>query len=401
MIHSYAVHLVNAMAATKNESPDGKATQKKDLWHYFRILKAVVVLATLTGSASAILIFMSPFTFFFLRLFSIRWSRKLNAFIFGRWLSMWPFFFEKVNKTQVIFSGHKVPAAERAIVFCNHRTEVDWMYIWNLAVRKNRVGSVKYVVKSSVKNVPVFGWAFHVLEFLLIDRRWQVDELVFESMLSTFKGFQDQLWLVIFPEGTDYTEAKCEKSQKYAEDNGLPKLHHVLLPRTKGVYACLAQLHDSVDAVYDLTIGYKNKCPLFIDNALGTDPKEVHIHVKRIPISDIPRPITEVGVSDWLVKEFARKDALLGHFYREGTFPDGRNVEEKLDTFAGVANCCFIVGSSYAFLLLFLAFPWVKVYAALSCILLAASTYVNYKPLPILHDRTVRTFRKANGIRHH
>ncbi|MCO5597627.1 hypothetical protein L7F22_051708 [Adiantum nelumboides] len=385
------------MARSQNghkQVPDRRAKDARDLCRYLRILKAIVVLVTLTGSASAILIIMSPFTFFLLRFFNIHWSRQLNAFIFGRWLSMWPFFFEKVNKTQVIFSGHNVPEAERTIVICNHRTEVDWMYIWNLALRKKRVGSVKYVVKSSVKNVPIFGWAFHVLEFLLVNRSWQVDELVFESMLSTFKGFQDPLWLVIFPEGTDYTEAKCEKSQKFAKDNGLPKLDHVLLPRTKGVYASLAQLHDSVDAVYDLTIGYKNKCPLFIENALGTEPKEVHIHVKRIPISDIT--ITEAGVSEWLVKEFETKDALLSHFYSKGRFPEGRIIEKDLGTILGIADCCFTVGLSWVFFFLFCAFPWFKVYVALSCTLLTASTYVNYKPRPYWKHQSATSSKEKN-----
>lgn len=377
------------MAATQNGRMQTHKVLKKDLWHYLRVLKAMVVLATLLTSASALLIFLAPLTFFLLRLCSIHWSRKLISHIFGCWLSMWPFFFEKINKTRVVFSGHKVPQAERAIVMCNHRTEVDWMYIWSLALRKKRVGSVKYVVKSSVRNAPVFGWAFHVLEFLLIDRRWQADELVFESMLSTFKGFQDPLWLVIFPEGTDYNEEKCEQSQKFAEEHGLPKLHHVLIPRTKGIYACLAQLHDSVDAVYDLTIGYSNGCPLFIDNALGTDPKEVHIHIKRIPISDIP--LTKNAVSEWLVKEFSRKDALLSHFYREGTFPNGGNIEEELSTVTGVANLCLIVVATLGLIqLLFSSFLWVKFYVAFSFVLLTASTYLNYKPLPIFKGQSIR-----------
>eukprot|EP00250_Pteridium_aquilinum_P024437 c29077_g1_i1 orf=85-1260(+) len=373
--------------------------KKKDLWHYLRILKAMTVLTILVSSAFVLLIFFAPITFFLLRLFSIHWSRKVTALIFGHWLSMWPFFFEKINKTRVVFSGQKVPQGERAIIMCNHRTEVDWMYVWSLALRKKRVGWVKYVVKSSVKNVPIFGWAFHVLEFLLIDRRWEVDEHVFRTMLSSFKGPEDPLWLVIFPEGTDYTELKCEKSQKYAEEHGLPKLHHVLLPRIKGIYACLAQLQDSIDAVYDLTIGYKSQCPLFIDNALGTDPKEVHIHIKRIPISDIPGPDTEV--SEWLVKEFSRKDALLSQFYREGTFPNSGDTEEELSTLVCGANFCVIMALTYALTqLLFYSFFWVKVYAAFSFVLLTASTYLGYKPRPIFKGGSVGAFAKDNGFKH-
>ena len=94
---------------------------------------------------------------------------------------------------------------ERVLLMCNHRTEVDWMYIWNLALRKGRIGHVKDVLKSSVRNVPVFGWSFYLLEFLLVERNWQTDERAFISLLSTFQDPTDPLWLVIFPEGTDYT----------------------------------------------------------------------------------------------------------------------------------------------------------------------------------------------------
>lgn len=367
--------------------------QKKGICHYLRILKAIVVLATLLSSAAAILIFSAPPAFFVLRLCSVHRSRTIIAYIFGCWLSMWPFFFEKINKTRVVFSGHKVPQAERAIVLCNHRTEVDWMYIWSLALRKKRLGCIKYVVKSSVRNLPIFGWAFFVLEFLLIDRRWKADEHVFDAMLSTFKSVQDPLWLVIFPEGTDYTEEKCLESQKFAEENGLPKLHHVLLPRTKGVQACLEHLHDSVSAVYDLTVAYSNGCPLFVEKALGTNPKEVHIHVKRIPISDVPLAENEVG--KWLVKEYARKDELLTHFYREGVFPDSGDFEEELSMVTGLANFFLVMGATYALLsLLFSSFLWVRYYFTLSCVLLSASTYLNYKPSSLWKGQSIRPFVK-------
>lgn len=43
-------------------------------------------------------------------------------------------------------------------------------------------------------------------------------------------------------------EQKCMRSQKYASENGLPILKNVLLPKTKGFYACLENLKDSLDA---------------------------------------------------------------------------------------------------------------------------------------------------------
>ncbi|KAL0376131.1 UNVERIFIED_CONTAM: putative 1-acyl-sn-glycerol-3-phosphate acyltransferase 5 [Sesamum calycinum] len=95
-------------------------------------------------------------------------------------------------------------------------------------------------------------------------------------LLSTFRDPRDPLWLAVFPEGTDFTEQKCLRSQKYASENGLPHLKNVLLPKTKGFYACLEHLRGSLDAVYDITIGYQHRCPSFLDNAFGVDPSEVH-----------------------------------------------------------------------------------------------------------------------------
>ena len=129
----------------------------------------------------------------------------MTSFFFGAWLALWPFLFEKINKTKVIFSGETLPAKERVLLIANHRTEVDWMYLWDLAWRKGRVGYIKYILKSSLMKLPVFGWSFQILEFVPVVRKWEVDEYIMRQMLSTFKDPKDPLWLALFPEGTDFT----------------------------------------------------------------------------------------------------------------------------------------------------------------------------------------------------
>jgi 1-acyl-sn-glycerol-3-phosphate acyltransferase len=52
--------------------------------------------------------------------------------------------------------------------------------------------------------LPVFGWGFHILEFISVERKWEVDEPAMREMLSTFKDSRDPLWLALFPEGTDF-----------------------------------------------------------------------------------------------------------------------------------------------------------------------------------------------------
>ncbi|WCJ19033.1 lysophosphatidyl acyltransferase 5 [Euphorbia peplus] len=122
---------------------------------------------------------------------------------------------------------------------------------------------------------------------------------------------------------------------KYAVDNGLSVLNHVLIPKTKGFFACLEDLRDSLDAVYDVTIGYKPCCPTLLDNVFGVNPSEVHIHIRRIALNRIPTSEDEVG--SWLMNTFQLKDQLLSKFYSQGHFPH-EGTEGDLSTLKCLVN---------------------------------------------------------------
>ncbi|KAJ7966707.1 Phospholipid/glycerol acyltransferase family protein [Quillaja saponaria] len=346
-----------------------------------RFLRGVTCLVVFLSTAFMFLVYFAPVTVVLLRLFSIRYSRKATAFLFGHWLALWPFLFEKINGTKVVFSGDDVPMRERALLIANHRTEVDWMYLWDLALRKGSLGYIKYILKSSLMKLPIFGWGFHVLEFISVERKWEVDESILRQMLSTLKNPQDLLWLAVFPEGTDYTEEKCKRSQQYAAETGLPVLSNVLLPKTRGFCVCLEALRGSLDAVYDISIGYKNQCPTFLDNVFGLDPSEVHIHVRRIPLEDIPS--SDSKAASWLMDTFQIKDQLLTIFKAQGHFPD-EGHEEELSTLKCLVNSMVVTSLTALFIYLtFFSFVWFKVYVGLSCAYLAAATSCKYQLTPL------------------
>jgi hypothetical protein len=52
----------------------------------------------------------------------------------------------------------------------------------------------------------------------------------------------------------------------------------------------------------------------------GDRYNEVHVHVRRLPISDIP--INPAEIKLWLHNRFVEKDALLETFNETGTFPE-------------------------------------------------------------------------------
>lgn len=348
----------------------------------FRVFRGLICLVILLLTAFMFLVYFAPIVVFLLRFFSIHSSRKVIYFLLGFWLSLWPYLFEKINKTKVVFSGETVPTRERVLLIANHRTEVDWMYLWNLALRKGCLGCIKYVLKSTLMKLPIFGWGFHVLEFIPVERKWEIDEPIMHQMLSSFANPSEPLWLAVFPEGTDFNEQKCKKSQKLAAENGLPVLKNVLLPKTKGFYTCLEILRGSLDAVYDITIAYKHQCPSFVDNLFGVDPSEVHIHVRRIPIKEMPA--SESETTTWLMNTFQLKDQMLSDFSDHGHFPN-EGTEGDLSPLNGVVNFTLVVALTGIFVFLtFFSTIWFRMYVGLSCAYLTSATYLNFQPFPVL-----------------
>ncbi|GAV80661.1 Acyltransferase domain-containing protein [Cephalotus follicularis] len=347
----------------------------------FRVLRGLICLVVYVSTAFMFLVYFGPVFAGMLRLFSVHYCRRATSFLFGLWLALWPFLFEKINGTKVVFSGDNVPKKERVLLISNHKTEVDWMYLWDLALRKGCLGYIKYILKSSLMKLPLFGWGFHILEFISVERKWEIDEPFLRQMLSTFQNPQDPLWLAIFPEGTDFTEEKCKGSQKYAAEVGLPVLKNVLLPKTRGFSVCLETLRGSLDAVYDVSIAYKNQCPFFLDNVFGVDPSEVHIHVRRIPVEDIPESDTEVAA--WLMETFKLKDHLLSDFKVQGHFPN-EGMEKELPTLICSVNFIVVISLTALFSYLTFSSVWFRIYVGLACTYLATVTYFNIRPVPIL-----------------
>ncbi|KAJ6730012.1 1-ACYLGLYCEROL-3-PHOSPHATE ACYLTRANSFERASE-RELATED [Salix viminalis] len=347
----------------------------------FRLIRGLICLLVYLSTAFMFLVYFAPVVAVLTRLFSVHYSRKTTSFLFALWLALWPFLFEKINGTKVVFSGDLVPPKERVLIIANHRTEVDWMYLWDLALRKGCLGYIKYILKSSLMKLPVFGWGFHVLEFISVERNWEVDEPVMHQMLSTFKDPQDPLWLALFPEGTDFSEQKCQRSQKFANEVGLPVLKNVLLPKTRGFCLCLEVLRGSLDAVYDVSIAYKHQLPTFLDNVFGTDPSEVHIHVRRIPAKEMPASDSEAAT--WLMDRFQLKDRLLSDFKAHGHFPD-EGIEQELSTLRCLVNFTVVISLTALFIYLtFFSSIWFKTYVCLACACLASATRFKFRPLPV------------------
>ena len=200
------------------------------------------------------------------------------------------------------------------IVMSNHCTAGDPVAVFLVGHRLQRIGNMRFMVKKALLFVPVLGVAAYFLDFIFLSRNWNKDEQairrVFRSMLE---GTRKRLfWICMFPEGTRITSQKLRESHEYATRKNLPILKHVLIPRVKGLHACLIGLRNEADAVLDLTVAYSVRKgetsdlgavgrgylanhgkirPGLADvmlhrSAVRTWP--IHIHVRVIPVAEIP-----------------------------------------------------------------------------------------------------------------
>ncbi|KAF6103978.1 lysocardiolipin acyltransferase 1 [Phyllostomus discolor] len=173
------------------------------------------------------------------------WYRWINNRLVATWLTLPVALLETMFGVKVIITGDAFVPGERSVIIMNHRTRMDWMFLWNCLMRYSYLRLEKVCLKASLKSVPGFGWAMQAAAYIFIHRKWKDDKSHFEDMIDYFCDIREPLQLLIFPEGTDLTENSKARSNDFAEKNGLQKYEYVLHPRTTGFTFVVDRLREA------------------------------------------------------------------------------------------------------------------------------------------------------------
>ncbi|XP_032691038.1 lysocardiolipin acyltransferase 1-like isoform X1 [Odontomachus brunneus] len=286
-------------------------------------LRGILYCALWYGSIVAGFLFIAcPFLPLFL--FSPPKFRKCGDLLFSCW-ELYPTALLNMFGVKIYVSGDHISPHESAVLVMNHRTRVDWNFLWaamyqacmpNVACHR-----LKFVLKDPIRHIPGPGWIMQMNGFLYITRRWEEDQGRLSRTLDYLIALGSRTQLLIFPEGTDLTRSSKEKSNKYALQHHLPEYTYTLHPKTTGFAYLVQHLQRAnyLDAVYDLTIAYPDYIPQTeIDLIRGKLPDEVHFHIKRIPTAEIPTH--ESTLRKWLENKWSDKERILKQFYEQKTF---------------------------------------------------------------------------------
>ncbi|KAF1751550.1 hypothetical protein GCK72_018104 [Caenorhabditis remanei] len=248
------------------------------------------------------------------------WRNLMDRAI-SYWMTIPMGLLEFVMGVRVRVSGDEIEFGSPALIVMNHRTRLDWMYMWCALYQVNPwlITSNKISLKAQLKKLPGAGFGMAAAQFVFLERNAEVDKKSFDDAIDYFKNIGKDYQILLFPEGTDKSEWTTLKSREFAKKNGLRHLEYVLYPRTTGFLHLLNKMRQQeyVDYIYDITIAYPyNIVQSEVDLVIkGSSPREVHFHIRKIPISQVP--LNETDASKWLTERWAVKEQLLHQFYSE------------------------------------------------------------------------------------
>eukprot|EP00696_Hemimastix_kukwesjijk_P020286 gnl/Hemi2/9851_TR3425_c0_g1_i1.p2 gnl/Hemi2/9851_TR3425_c0_g1~~gnl/Hemi2/9851_TR3425_c0_g1_i1.p2 ORF type:complete len:386 (+),score=134.04 gnl/Hemi2/9851_TR3425_c0_g1_i1:75-1160(+) len=244
--------------------------------------------------------------------------RVVNRFLLGLHLPLYAYGACYWGRCPFYFCGDSIPSGEAAMCLLSHPSQVDWIFGFYFALIKDSLAGMKVVVKEEMKRVPVFGFAINCAEYIFLKRDWDADKATLVEGANNLHDFPGNFWTIIFPEGTNFKQWKADKSRQYAQEHGLPVLAYHLNPRSKALAAVLRGLRHRFTALYDGSLFYEKGIPSLPTMLAGEQSFPTHLHVERIPLSEVPTDSDEL--EHWLQERYRKKDAMIAHCKQHGRF---------------------------------------------------------------------------------
>ncbi|TKR61056.1 hypothetical protein L596_028221 [Steinernema carpocapsae] len=288
--------------------------------HLFRPLRGwafgVTILMTAVFGNYIITLFL-PLLFFGKH---FEWRRLMDRAI-SFWMMIPMTFLEYIIGVRFRVTGDLVEVDKPALIIMNHRTRLDWMYLWSALYRMNPwlITTSKISLKEQLKSLPGAGFGMAASMFIFLQRNAEEDKQRLSQAIDYYIGVFGNYQILLFPEGTDKSPWTTKKSEEFAKKNGFRTLKQVIYPRTAGFLHLLEKMRQEnyVSCIYDVTVAYpSNIVQSEVDLVLkGEAPRDVHFDFRKIDIANVPK--SESELNKWLNEIWMAKDERLDRYYKQ------------------------------------------------------------------------------------
>ena len=196
------------------------------------------------GPYGLIFAFVSPESF-----------KMVARFIQVQWLTTISSLVERMLGVEMVFSGDHLDVMRkdrRVVIISNHRTHLDWMFLWSLFGRYRMLYYLRIVLKAGMRKAPLIGWVMEALGYIFLSRsskNWKSDSKYFTRSMRVAYKTDRNTCVLIFPEGSDLSESNLAKTNEWAKKNGFEKKSYTLHPRVKGFRVMLDAAVNEIDSV--------------------------------------------------------------------------------------------------------------------------------------------------------
>jgi 1-acyl-sn-glycerol-3-phosphate acyltransferase len=187
------------------------------------------------------------------------------------------------------------------ILIANHIATIDSFILLSMLEHMN-ISNFIMIGKKDLIYTPGVGLIFMFGDHIKLARNWEEDKNTIDKQLENIK----EGIIVLFPEGTRYTEEKFKEGQEFSRKNNLPVYDNLLVPKSKGFQAIYNNLKNKnkLGNIYDSTIILENKNLI---DLFKKDSTNVHL-INRILNKE---ELENKDFKSWLLEKWSEKDNLI------------------------------------------------------------------------------------------
>jgi 1-acyl-sn-glycerol-3-phosphate acyltransferase len=206
------------------------------------------------------------------------------------------------------------------ILISNHVATVDSFILLSMLEQMN-ISNFIMVGKKDLIYTPGIGMLIMFGDHIKLARNWEEDKYTIDKQLENIK----EGIIVLFPEGTRYTEEKFKEAQEFSKKNNLPVYDNLLVPKSKGFEAIYNNLkiNNKLGNIYDSTMILENT-NLF--DLFKKDSTNVHL-INRILNKE---ELENKDFKSWLLEKWSEKDNIIKTYSKikyENMYPE---IDENL-----------------------------------------------------------------------
>ena len=248
-------------------------------------------------------------------------------------------------KSPIFYTGKYLKSDKIDIIVANHLNALD-LVIYLSVIRQYDDRNVYYIMKKGVTLVPGVGIVLSENNDIKLSRKLDEDENILkESLAKITSGI-----IVIYPEGTRYSNQKQKECVEYSKKNNLPIFNNVLYPKMKGLWIITNELirTNKMGNIIDFTMmieKLKGKDGL-LSTILTQDFGNTYAHVNTYTIDTIDTIDTVDSYDNfklWFLKIWEKKDKIMNTM---GTLKDTNKYNNIKSTLKSSDYMLFILVTS-------------------------------------------------------